>query len=159
MRPLEIARMKKMSFLDSLENNLKALEGREQSGLDDHKRRESERQRNAAVAPWAEQLKSSPYTQALMQQATRAGFQIRTKVNFLWLGTTLRLEARNHRLELRPTAEGIAAVFLKDGVELKREMVDLARKPDEILKDWFAVLEAQKKAELAAAAQMEAEES
>lgn len=141
-----------MSFLDSLENSLKALEGTEQAGLDDHKRKESERQRTAAAAPWAEKLKHSPYTEALMQQATRAGYQLRTKVNFVWLGTTLRLEARNYRLELRPTAEGIAAVYLKGAEELKRELIDLAGAPDAILKDWIPMLEMQRKEDLAAAA-------
>ena len=134
-----------MSFLDSLENNLKALEGTEHAGLDDYKRRESERQRTAAAAPWAEQLKCAPYTQTLMQQATRAGYQIRTKVNFVWIGTTLRLEARSHRLELRPTADGIAAVYLKGAVELKREKVDLAGSPDAILKEWIPILDRQRK--------------
>jgi hypothetical protein len=141
-----------MSFLDSLENSLKALEGTEQSGLDEHKRKDSERRRAAAAAPWAERLKSSPYTQALMQQATRAGYQIRTKINFVWIGTTLRLEGRNHRLELRPTAEGIAVVQLKDGVELKQEQIDLTGKPEEILAPWLPVLEMQKKEDDAAAA-------
>ena len=141
-----------MSFLDSLENNLKALEGTEHSGLDDFKRRESERRRTAAAAPWAEQLKRSPYTQALMQQATRAGYQIRTKVNFVWIGTTLRLEALNHRLELRPTAEGVAAVFQKGTAELRTGIIDLSGSPEALLRDWIAVLEAQKKEDLAAAA-------
>jgi hypothetical protein len=141
-----------MSFLDSLENNLKALEGNEHAGLDDYKRRESERHRTAAAAPWAEKLKNSPYTQALMQQATRAGYQLRTKVNFVWIGTILRLEARSHRLELRPTAEGIAAVYLKGAAELKREIIDLAGTPDAILKDWVAMLEVQRQEDLAAAA-------
>src|SRR5581483_7062420 len=109
-----------MSFLDSLENNLKALEGKESTDLDDHKRRESDRKRTASAAPWAERLKTSPFTQSLMQQATHAGYRIRTKVNFVWIGTTLRLEARNHRLELCPTADGVDAVYLKGGEELRR---------------------------------------
>ena len=146
-----------MSFLDSLENNLKALEGTDQPGLEDHKRRETERRSTAAAAPWAERLKNSPYTQALMQEATRAGFQIRTKVNLIWIGTTLRLEARNHRLELRPTAQGIAAVYLKGAEELKKTNIDLSGKPAAILKDWMAMLEAQRHEDLAAAAQAQAE--
>jgi hypothetical protein len=146
------AKLEGMSFLDSLENSLKALEGTEHAGLDDYKRRESERQRTASAAPWAEQLKCSPYTQALMQQATRAGYQIRTKVNFVWIGTTLRLEARNHRLELRPTGEGIAAVYVKGTEELKSEIIDLGSKPEAILKEWVAMLEIQRNEDLAAAA-------
>jgi hypothetical protein len=149
-----------MSFLDSLENSLKALEGTEQSGLDEHKRKDSERRRAAASAPWAERLKNSPYTQALMQQATRAGYQIRTNVNFLWIGTTLRLEGRNHRMELRPTPEGIDVVYLKGGVELNQQRIDLNGKPEDVLPAWMAMLEVQKKeddAEAAAAQALEEE--
>ncbi|HEY3838352.1 MAG TPA: hypothetical protein VGL72_17355 [Bryobacteraceae bacterium] len=147
-----------MSFLDSLENNLKALESHEAPGLDDHKRRENERRRSAAAAPWADQLKRSSYTQALMQQATRAGFQIRTKINLVWIGTTLRLEAVNHRLELRPVAEGIAVVYLKGTDEIKTQLVDLTGKPEVILTEWIAMVETQKKADLAAAAALQLEE-
>ncbi len=145
-----------MSFLDSLENSLKALEGTEQSGLDEHKRKDSERRRAAASAPWAERLKSSPYTQALMQQATRAGYEIRTKVNFVWIGTTLRLEGRSHRMELRPAADGIEVVYLKDGVEVKQERIDLSGKPEEILPAWMELLAAQKKEDDAAVAAAQA---
>jgi len=51
-----------MSFLDNLENNLKAMESLEASGLDDRKRRELERERSIASAPWAERLKKRPST-------------------------------------------------------------------------------------------------
>ena len=142
-----------MSFLDSLENNLKALEGTEPSGLDDRERKEIERQRAKAVAPWAVKLKCAPYTQALMQQASRAGYQIRTKVNFVWLGDTLRMEARGHRFELRPTQQGIIAVHLKGAEELKREAVDLAGTPEVLLTGWLAILTNLKQEDDAAAAQ------
>src|SRR5437867_115320 len=114
-----------MSFLDNLENNLKAMEGRDQAGLDDSKRRELDRKHAVATGPWADQLKKSPYAAEIMQTATRAGFQIRTKVNLIWMGSTLRLEARGHRLELRPTAEGVIAVFLQGNQEADRADVDL----------------------------------
>lgn len=147
-----------MSFLDSLENNLKALENREQTGLDDHKRRESERKQAIASGPWADQLKHSPYIQTLMQQASRASYQIRTKINMSWIGNLFRLEARNHRLELRPAADGIAAVYLKGGEEIERRMVDLSGQPD-VLSGWIALVEAQKKLDdQAAAASLEIEE-
>jgi hypothetical protein len=142
-----------MSFLDSLENNLKALEGNEPSGLDDRKRKEIERQRVAAAAPWVEKLKTSPYTQTLMEQASRAGYQIRTKMSFVWLSGTLRMEARGHRFELRPTPDGILAVHLKGNQELKRQKVDLGGSPEALLKGWMAVLAEQKKEDDAAAAQ------
>ncbi len=142
-----------MSFLDSLENNLKAMEGTEASGLDDRKRKEIERQRVVASAPWAEKLKHAPYTKALMERASRSGYQIRVKVDIVWLGDVLRLEARGHRLELRPTPQGILAVQLKGKDELKRELVDLAGAPEALLDDWMAVLANQKKEDDAAAAQ------
>jgi hypothetical protein len=151
-------KLERMSFLDSLENNLKALEGRDQPGLEDPKRKESDRQRQASAAPWAERLKTSPYTQALMQQATRAGYRIRTKVNLVWIGTTLRLEARNHRLEFRPTADGVAVVFLKGAEELRRVLIDLSGSPEPILTEWMAILEAQKKEDEAAIAALPEEE-
>jgi hypothetical protein len=141
-----------MSFLDSLENNLKALEGLEAPGLEDHQRREGERRRTAAAAPWADQLKRSPFTQTLMQQATRAGYQIRTKVNFVWIGTTLRLEALSYRLELRPVPDGVAVVYLKGANEIKTQRIDLSGKPEAILTEWIALVEAQKKEDQAAAA-------
>jgi hypothetical protein len=133
------AKLVEMSFLDSLENSLKALEGTEQSGLDEHKRKDSERRRAAASAPWAER---------------------RTKVNFVWIGTTLRLEGRNHRMELRPSPEGIDVVYIKNGVELKQQRIDLNGKPEDILPAWMAMLEVQKKeddAEAAAAQALEEE--
>lgn len=142
-----------MSFLDSLENSLKALEGNEPSGFDDRKRKDVERQRVAASAPWAEKLKRAPFTQTLMEQASRAGYQIRTKMSFMWLGDTLRMEARGHRFELRPTPRGILSVHLKGNVELKSELIDLAGTPDGLLKGWMDVLAAQKRDDDAAAAQ------
>src|ERR1700683_2672080 len=100
-----------MSFLDNLEDNLKALESLEAGGLDDSKRREAERERAIAAAPWAERLKSGPYVKALMRELTRMGHSRRMKVNFIWIGTTLRVEARENRFELQPTPHGVDAVF------------------------------------------------
>ena len=147
-----------MSFLDSLENNLKALEANEPSGFDDRKRKDIERQRVAATAPWAEKLKRAPYTQALMEQASRAGYQIRIKMSFMWLGDTLRMEARGHRFELRPTPQGILAVHMKGAVEVKRELIDLAGAPEALLQNWMEVLACQKKEDDEAAAQSLMEE-
>ena len=49
-----------MSFLDNLENNLKALESRDEGGLDESRRRERDRGAPLAAAPWAERLKREP---------------------------------------------------------------------------------------------------
>jgi hypothetical protein len=141
-----------VSFLDNLESNLKALEGREEGGLDEDRRRDRDRNWSLAVAPWAERLKSGPYVPALMRQATVAGHPRRMKVNLMWIGTTLRLEARSHRLELRPTPDGVAAVFLLSGKEIREEKVDLASDPQKLINKWMAALDEQKRVDDAAAA-------
>src|SRR6266851_514059 len=151
-----------MSFLDNLENNLKALESREQGGLDERGRREAEKIRAKASAPWAEQLKHAPWTQMLMQKATRAGYQRRTKVNLLWIGTTFRLEALGHRLEVRPEPDGIKAVFLQGRQELEEQSVDLSGDPEKLVGEWMLILDEQKKlnaeaAKVAAAEQLAAD--
>ena len=134
-----------MSFLDNLENNLKALESRDEGGLDENRRRDRDRELAVASAPWAERLKSEPFAGKLMQQATVAGRRSRTKINLMWIGTTLRLEARGHRLELRPGPKGVAAVFLKGPEEVGRESVDLSGDPAKIAGKWMAVLDEQKR--------------
>ncbi len=47
-----------MSFLDNLENNLKALEGRDQSGPEDRRQRDLDRAAAIEAAPWADKLRS-----------------------------------------------------------------------------------------------------
>jgi hypothetical protein len=130
-----------MSFLDNLENNLKSLESSEQ-GKDDaeraHRAREQERARAQAVAPFADQLKNGPYTTELLEQAARVGFSLRTKVHIAWLGSSLRLEAREKRLELRPTAAGILAAYIENGQELRTEPLDLAGNPETLIRGWLA---------------------
>jgi hypothetical protein len=125
-----------MSFLDNLENNLKALESLEAGGLDDRKRREFEREQAVAAAPWAERLKNSPYVGKLMRDLTRAGFARRMKVNFVWIDRKLRLEAMEHRLELTPTSRGVDAVFPDHRVP-----VDLDGEPDALIQEWIEILD------------------
>ena|SRR5579863_5504453 len=134
-----------MSFLDNLEDNLKALESRDEGGLDENKRRDRDRELAIAAAPWAERLKREPFAQKLMQQATVAGRKSRTKVNLMWIGTTLRLEARGHRLELRPGPKGVSAVFLTGSEEVRQEPVDLAADPAKLTSKWMAILDEQKR--------------
>jgi hypothetical protein len=145
-----------VSFLDNLESNLKALESREEGGLDQDRRRDRDRDRSLAIAPWAERLKSGPYVPALMRQATVAGHQRRMKVNLIWIGTTLRLEARGHRLELRPVPDGIAAVFLLSGEEIRKEKIDLASDPQGLIGEWMTALDEQKRVDDAVAASVPA---
>ena len=129
-----------MSFLDNLENNLKSLESSEQGKEDAeraHRTREQERANAQAVAPFAEQLKQSPYTAELLKQAARVGFSLRTKVHIAWLGTTLRLEARERRLELRPTPGGVLAVYLEGARETRSEPLDLKGNAEELVRNWL----------------------
>src|SRR4051794_39690089 len=130
-----------MSFLDNLENNLKSLESSEQ-GKDDaeraHRTREMARAQAHAVAPFADQLKKSPYTAELLKQAARVGFSLRTKVHIAWLGSTLRLEAREKRLELRPTIEGIVAAYIENGQEVRTEPCDFTGNPEDLVRRWLS---------------------
>jgi len=126
-----------MGFLDNLENSLKSLERVEERDTSAHERRQSERETALATAPWAEKLKGSPYTSELMNKAAEAGHRIRAKVYMAWLGTTFRLEARGRKLELRPTPEGIRAVFLDGLDEVKSELIDLDGDPGKLLDEWL----------------------
>ncbi len=135
-----------MSFLDNLENNLKSLESQEE-GKDAaeraHRTRENQKASAQAAAPWAEELKKGPFTAELLKQAARIGFSMRLKVHVAWLGTTLRLEARGRRLELRPTANGVVAVYLENGPELENgaetrsEPLDLKSDAGEFVRRWL----------------------
>jgi hypothetical protein len=146
-----------MSFLDNLENNLKALESREQGGIDEGDRRENARKRALAEKPWADRLKNDPWTASLMRRVTRAGYERRTKVHLIWVGTTLRMEARGQRLELRPRPDGIAAVFLKGNEPLRQEAVDMTSDPEKLIAAWIVAVEEQKKRDEAEAAAVAAE--
>jgi hypothetical protein len=130
-----------MSFLDNLENNLKSLESQDE-GREGAERQQQERERNwagaQAVAPYAEQLKKGPYTEELLKQAARIGFSMRTKVHVAWLGSTLRLEARERRLEFRPTPSGVVAVEIDQNRETRVEPIDLAGSPEDLLRRWLA---------------------
>jgi hypothetical protein len=126
-----------MSFLDNLENSLKSLESREERDPNERKRRDDERARTLAAAPWATQLKSSAYTKDLLDKAAAAGHRIRAKVYMAWVDTVLRLEARGRALELRPTAEGIVAEYVDPAGERVTQPVDLSGTPDELLETWL----------------------
>jgi hypothetical protein len=132
-----------MSFLDNLENNLKSLESQEEgkeAAERSRKSRESAKASAQAAAPWAEQLKKGPFTAELLKQATRIGFSLRTKVHIAWLGTTLRLEARDNRLELRPTSTGVVAAYLENGVETRNEPLDLGGDAAQLVRHWLESL-------------------
>src|ERR1700679_3721261 len=104
-----------MSYLDNLENNLKALENREERDPEKLKREQDRREaeRTAALlrAPYADALKNSPFTLELLTQCRSIGHGQRVLVQFTWTGENLRLDvktdAKAKRLELMPTSEGI----------------------------------------------------
>jgi hypothetical protein len=132
-----------MSFLVDLESNLKNMEAQEERGQQssrDAKLRNSERARAQASAANAEQLRKGPYAAELLKQATRLGHAMRTKVHLAWLGTTLRLEARGSKLELRPTPEGVIAAFIENNAEVRSVPVDLAGNPESLVREWLASL-------------------
>lgn len=121
-----------MSFLDNLENNLKALEGREEKDPEAVKRNREQREseRNAALerAPHVDALKHSPFTSELMTECRTIGHGLRVLVQFVWIGDNLRFDVKADgkmkRMELVPTATGITAVFSLDGTETARKPVD-----------------------------------
>jgi hypothetical protein len=132
-----------MSYLDNLENNLKALESREEKDPEKVKRDQERREadRNAALlrAPHVEALKQSAFTSELLTQCRTIGHGQRVLVQFTWIGENLRLDAKAKRMELTPTAEGITAVFSDGGFETARESVHLETDdPSALAKRWLA---------------------
>src|ERR1700753_2312335 len=117
-----------MSFLDNLENNLKALERREEKdpekGRRDQERREAERNAALRRAPYADALKNSPFTMDLLTQCRTIGHGQRVLVQFTWLGESLRMDSKTKRMDLTPTAEGITAILSLNGEEIGREAID-----------------------------------
>jgi hypothetical protein len=117
-----------MSFLDNLENNLKALENQEEKNPEkvkrDQERREAEKASALLRAPYAEALKNSEFTSQLLTKCRAIGREQRVLVQFTWIGANLRLDAAAKRLELTPTPEGIVAVFSLNGAEVSRETVN-----------------------------------
>ena len=130
-----------MSFLDNLENNLKALESREEKDPEkqkrDQERRDAQRSAALARAPYAAALKNSAFTSKLLTECRAMGRGQRVLVQFVWLGEKLRLEAAAKRLELEPTEQGVMAGFFVDGVEKRREPVDLDGDPTLLARQWL----------------------
>jgi hypothetical protein len=127
-----------MSFLDNLESTLKNLEGANErdTGVQ-QQRRSDERARALAAAPYAEELKKGTFANEFLAHAVKIGHASRTRINMLWMGNTLRAEARERRLELRPTADGVCAVFHEDGEETSSEIIDLKSNPEDLARRWL----------------------
>jgi hypothetical protein len=129
-----------MGFLDNLENSLKTLESREERDPSAARRKQDERASALAVLPWAEKLRESGYTKNLLEQVAIAGHRLRTKIYMSWLENVLRLEARQRKLELRPTPNGIVAVFIEANGEEKTQPIDLDGDPARLLLTWLGPL-------------------
>ena len=130
-----------MSFLDSLENNLKSLENQEERdparAAEIRQQREDAKARALAAAPNAEELRAGKFTAALLDHATRIGHSQRTKVQITWIDTTLRLQAKERRLDLQPTPEGVNAVFSDGAVETGSRAIDLHGDPEALAREWL----------------------
>ena len=117
-----------MSFLDNLENNLKALESQEEKDPEKVKRDREQREaeRNAALlrAPHVEALKNSAFTSNLLTECRTIGHGQRVLVQFTWVGETLRLNAKTKRMDLIPSPEGILAILSEGGAETSRTIID-----------------------------------
>ncbi len=132
-----------MSFLDNLENNLKALENQEEKDPEkvarDRDRRDAERNAALLRAPHVEALKNSLFTSALLTECRTVGHGQRVLVQFVWIGENLRLTAKNKRMELIPSGEGIIAVISVDGMETARTTVDPEKDdPAALARLWLA---------------------
>jgi hypothetical protein len=131
-----------MSFLDNLENTLKALERQEERDPEKLKREQEQKEaeRNAAIqrSPHVEALRESAFTSELLGQCRLVGRELRVLVQFTWIGENLRLDAKDKRMELVPTAKGIVAVFYEDGTETKQAKVNPDRDdPAALARGWL----------------------
>jgi hypothetical protein len=61
----------------------------------------------------------------------------RTRINMAWIEDVLRLDARERRMELCPTPQGIQVIMQRDGVETHREMADLSGDPAALVARWL----------------------
>jgi hypothetical protein len=132
-----------MSFLDNLENNLKALESRDEKDPKALAREAAARDaaRSAAleIAPHADALRKGPFLNGLLTACRAIGHPRRILVRAVWIDSTFRLETGAKKLELRPTPSGVLAVFLAQGVELESTPVDLSSDPVKLAEKWLEV--------------------
>ena len=133
-----------MSFLDNLENTLKNAESREERDPGtvrrSQKQAEAERARAKSVQPLAEELRTGKFTSELLNEVSRISHGLRTKVYISWIGPKLRLQARDHRLELEPTPDGIIAHTSEGPKETGSHPVDLKKSPKALAEKWLAAV-------------------
>jgi hypothetical protein len=126
-----------MGFLDNLENNLKALESREEVQTNAAERRNADRRSAIEEQPYADALKASPFTEKLLVAAREIGHKKRLLVRFTWLGTTLRLEAGDRKLDLKPTPKGIVSIATVNGEVAAPKALKLDGSPEKLLNAWL----------------------
>jgi hypothetical protein len=133
-----------MGFGENLENDLKNLESAEErdpaSAARKHAGREADRAAALAIQPHAQQLRQSRFTAELLNQVSVLGRAQRTPVRITWVGQALKLETRNHVLELRPTPAGVEGRFLKGTAEVERFPADLAGSAEDLARRWLKVV-------------------
>ena len=130
-----------MSFLDNLENNLKALESRDEKDPQTRAReaaaREEARSLALQIAPHAEALRNGPFKDGLLAACRNIGHRRRILVRPVWIDSTLRLEAGTKKLELRPAPDGVLAVFLNGDTERESRPIDLSDDPSKLAEHWL----------------------
>jgi hypothetical protein len=137
----QAAILRNMSFLDNLENNLKALESREERDPATLAReaaaREAARSAVLEIAPYAEALRNGPFKDGLLSACREIGHRRRILVRPVWIDLTLRLEAGAKRLELRPTPSGVLAVFVEGEKEQESTLIELTGDPGKLAEKWL----------------------
>ena len=135
-----------MGFAENLESDLKNLESAEERDPEAQLRqadsREAARAAALAIQPHAQQLKHSKFTADLLNQASLLGRSQRLAVRILWMGQTLRLQARDHTFELRPTPTGVEGRFLRGTAEIERFPVNFSGAPQDLAQRWLNVVAA-----------------
>jgi hypothetical protein len=130
-----------MSFLDNLENDLKALESRSerdpQALAREAAARDAARSAALEIAPYAEALRNGPFTDGLLTACRDIGHRKRMLVRPTWIDSTLRLETGSKKLELRPTADGVLAVSFLEGREQESTPIDLSSDPVKVAEKWL----------------------
>src|ERR1700678_3322309 len=130
-----------MSFLDNLENNLKAMESRTERDPEALARvaaaREAARSAALEIAPYAEDLRNGPFKDGLLTACRDIGHRSRVLVRPVWVDSTLRLEAGAKKLELRPTPSGVLAVFFDGSKEQESALINLSSDPVKLAEKWL----------------------
>jgi hypothetical protein len=133
--------LRTMGFLDNLENDLKALESRSERDPEALAReaaaREAARSAALEIAPHAEALRNGAFKDGLLTACRIIGHRRRILVRPVWLASTLRLEAGTQTLELRPTPDGVLAVFFEGGAEKESTPIDLSSDPAKVAEKWL----------------------